>query len=224
MNSADRSPCLDRVLGVIDSLLGPNGCPWDKKQTPESLCDYLVEEAFELVAAIRAGDQTEVMEELGDVLFLLLFVARLYADQKAFGLDEVLRANAEKMIRRHPHVFGDKEIKDQQELIRVWEKIKRGEKDAGPGRVFGSLPRGLPPLLRAYRINSKAARNNFTWASDQDQERHLASEWEEFRGALAAADPESAEREFGDYLFSLVETGRRKGIKANAALDSANQR
>ncbi len=221
---------LAKMQDVIDALLGPDGCPWDRKQTPLSLCDYVIEEAFELVSAIRAGDHAETAEELGDVLFLLLFETTLAAQAGRFDLAEVVAANAAKMIRRHPHVFGDAKVADQEELLRNWERIKRGEKadkadksaeGEQPG-AFDSLPKGLPPLLKAYRIHSKAARLDFTWATDEDARAQFDAEWREYEQACASGSQERMEEEFGDALFTLIELGRRKGIKANAALDRAN--
>ncbi|WP_022661007.1 nucleoside triphosphate pyrophosphohydrolase [Paucidesulfovibrio longus] len=216
-----------RLREIIETLTGPDGCPWDREQTPLSLCDYVVEEAFELVEAVRSGNADEAREELGDVLFLLLFIAHLYERQGEFRIEEAMDENRAKMIRRHPHVFSDTEFKDQAELLRAWERIKRSEKTDVQGTlpgVFDSLPKGLPPLLKSYRIHSKAARAGFTWESDADLERQLESEWAEWREAEASGDAEAMEREFGDYLFTLVELGRRKGIKANAALDFANRK
>ncbi len=220
------SGAMAEVLGVISALLGENGCPWDRKQTPKTLGDYIVEEAFELVEAIRDNRPREVMEELGDVFFLLLFVAVLYQEGGHFSLDEVFSHNAVKMIRRHPHVFESLKLKNREELFQNWERIKREEKadqgeDATKG-LYGSLPRGLSPLLKCYRIHSKAARVGFTWENDADLEEQLRKEWEEWREALTSGDAEKLEEEFGDYVFTLVEFGRRKGIKANAALDLAN--
>lgn len=212
-----------QIIEVIDTLTGPAGCPWDKKQTPQSLCDYLVEECFELVEAIRSQDQSEVAEELGDVLFLLLFIGRYYDNLTPGFLDTALLGNVAKMVRRHPHVYRDKSV-DMAEVLTTWEQIKKQEKaeqDKDPG-VFASLPASLPPLLRAYRINSKAARVGFTWAADKDQEGKLREEWAELQSALATKDSPAQEEEFGDYLFALVEYGRRRGIKANAALARAN--
>ncbi len=212
------------IQNVIDRLLGEGGCPWDRKQTPLSLCDYVVEEAFELVSAIRSGDAVESCEELGDVLFLLLFIATLEDRAGRYTLSDVAEKNAAKMIRRHPHVYGDTVVADQEELLRNWERIKRGEKkDAdAPAGVFGSLPEGLPPLLKAYRIHSKAARTGFTWEDDRAARAQFEAELAEFDAACAEGDAERMEEEYGDALFTLVELGRRKGIKANAALDSAN--
>ena len=219
---------LARLLGVIERLLAPDGCPWDREQTPESLCDYVVEEAFELVEAIRDGDALEAREELGDVLFLLAFIAVLYEKRGAFSLSEALENNAAKMIRRHPHVFADASFESHKELLKNWERIKREEKQenggGAPAGLFDSLPKGLPPLLRAYRIQAKAARFGFTWESDADMAAQLHSEWRELEQALASGDRAAQEEEFGDYLFCLVEFGRRKGFKANAALDAANRK
>ena len=221
----DHADALGELLDVIDALLAPDGCPWDREQTPRSMCDYLAEEAFELIEAIRADDVVEAREELGDVLFILLFIAAKYQSRDAFTLSDSLRRSATKMIRRHPHVFADTNFDDREALMDNWEQTKKLEnKDVGRKGVFDSLPKGLPPLLKAYRINSKAARNRFTWQSDDGVEAQLRDEWREWRDALKSGDAQASEREFGDYLFTLVELGRRKGIKANAALDFANQK
>lgn len=213
----------EQIIEVIDTLTGPGGCPWDQEQTPQSMCDYLVEECFELVDAIRQNDPAEVAEELGDVLFLLLFIGKAMDREIPGFLHGALAGNVSKMIRRHPHVYGEKAA-SVAEVVTNWEKIKKeekAEKNRNPG-VFASLPGSLPPLLKAYRLNSKAARIGFTWAKDSEQEAKLAEEWAELQAALAAGDTNKTEEEFGDYLFSLVEYGRRRGIKANAALSVAN--
>ena len=223
MNTTSSS--LGRLQEVLDTLIGPDGCPWDKEQTPQSLCDYLAEETFELVDAVRRDHAADVREELGDVLFLLLFVARLY--EKEFSLDDALDDAAAKMIRRHPHVFAGSDCANREALLQTWEKIKKAEKaekeDQRPG-VFASLPASLPPLLKAYRIHAKAARANFTWDEDTDVEQQVEVEWLEWLDAAASGDTAMAEHEFGDLLFSLVELGRRKGIKANAALHETTLR
>lgn len=220
-----QTTAIKELLGVIDTLIAPDGCPWDKEQTPLSMCDYLAEEAFELIEGIRSGDTVEAMEELGDVMFILLFIATRYKEQGAFDLTDSLNHITRKMIRRHPHVFADKAMEGKEDILDNWEKIKRDEKSGTKKkRVFDSLPNGLPPLLKAYRINSKAARNQFTWDDDADVELKLKEEWLEWKLAMASNDQEASEREFGDYLFTLVELGRRKGIKANSALDFANQK
>jgi len=222
-NRDGHAAALLHLRDVIDALLAPEGCPWDKEQTPLSMCDYLIEETFELIEGIRSGNAREAMEELGDTLFILLFIATLYERQGAFSLADALDYSATKMIRRHPHVFGEKRFSDREALYDNWERTKREEnKDTGRKGVFDSLPAALPPLLKAYRINAKAARNKFTWPSDEAVEAQLDGEWREWKEALASGDAKASEEEFGDYLFTLVELGRRKGIKANGALDLAN--
>jgi ATP diphosphatase len=221
------SNSLTDLQQVIAALLGPRGCSWDKEQTPQSLCDYVIEEAHELVEAIRHGTPGEICEELGDVFFLLLFLSQLYADKGDFRLEDALAMNAAKMIRRHPHVFADADFASREEQLRAWERIKRAEHpdaDGAPAGVFASLPKGLPPLLKAYRIHSKAARVGFTWDSDQDVEQQFEAEWLELLDAFLSDDKTAQEHELGDAILTLVELGRRKGIKASAALDQAAHR
>lgn len=216
---------LTQLLDVVETLIGPNGCPWDKEQTPQTLCDYLAEETFELIDALRRNDTGDVREEMGDVLFLIAFISRLYRDK--FTLDEVLRESAEKMIRRHPHVFADKECANREQLLQTWEQVKKEEKaEKSPNKtgVFASLPDSLPPLLKAYRIHSKAARAGFTWDSDEDAEIQVETEWLEWLEASSGGNAEAMERELGDLIFTLAELGRRKGIKANAALHKTTLR
>ncbi len=220
------APALAAARQLIDTLTGPGGCSWDAEQTPESLCDYVIEECYELVEAIRAGRAAEVQEELGDVLFLLLFLAKRYEERQAFTLADALDLNTAKMQRRHPHVFAGANFSSRDEQLTAWEKIKRAEKaqtdDGQPKGILSSLPKGLPPLIKAYRLHSKAARAGFTWESDADVEQQVENEWLEWIDAAQAGSTEQLENELGDLLFTLVELGRRKGIKANAALDLAN--
>lgn len=218
---------LERLSAVIDKLTGPGGCPWDKEQTPESLADYVVEESHELAEAIRSGKVEDVREEMGDVAFLLLFLARLYESRGSFTLADALDDNAAKMVRRHPHVFAQTSFENREEQLRAWESVKRSEKQPSgstPAGVFDSLPKGLPPLIKAYRIHSKAARAGFTWTEDQEAEQQAEAEWLEWLDASAGKDKEAQTHELGDMIFTLVELGRRKGIKANEALDYAAMR
>lgn len=218
---------LGKLQDVINRLIAPDGCSWDREQTPLSLCDYVLEEAHELVDAIRHGDSSEVCEELGDVLFLLMFIGTLYSRGSGFNIDDAINMNAAKMIRRHPHVFENTVFDSRDEQLAAWERIKRSEKKDAEGRpagVYASLPKSLPPLLKAYRIHSKAARAGFTWDTDQDVEQQVEAEWLELIEALAADDKAAQEHELGDLIFTLVELGRRKGIKAAAALDFSTQR
>ncbi|MGM0423294.1 MAG: nucleoside triphosphate pyrophosphohydrolase [Thermodesulfobacteriota bacterium] len=217
----------DQVLQVIDTLLGPGGCPWDQEQTPRSLCDYLLEETFELTEAVQSGKKQDILEELGDVFFLLFFLSRLLSQEQGLELQEIWEQSAGKMRSRHPHVFSEKRIDTRQELHASWEESKKQEKKARNQEtswqnLFDSLPQGLPPLLKAYRLHSKAARAGFTWPSDQQQEQALQMEWQEWKRALEQGLEKQKQEEFGDLLFTLVETGRRQQIKANSALQQAN--
>lgn len=214
------------MQAVINRLLGPEGCPWDKAQTPKTLCDNLAEEVFELTDAIRRGNDADICEELGDVLFLILLVAKLNAQSGGFGLDDALAKGAEKMIRRHPHVFSHAQVENREQLINNWEQIKREEKaeKACTAGLLDSVSPNLPPLLKAYRIHSKAARAGFTWNDEGDLEGQFKSEWKEWQEAVKNNNPEQMTHEFGDLLFTLVEFGRRHNIKANTALDFTNLR
>lgn len=219
--SANTCASLERLLKVVDTLTGPEGCPWDREQSPESLADYLIEESHELAAAIRSGKAEDARGELGDLAFLLLLVAHFYEKRGEFSLTDSLDEAAAKMTRRHPHVFANEKFANLNEQLAAWEKIKKEEKQAAgeSAGLFASLPASLPPLVKAYRINSKAAREGFTWPEDEEVEQQVESEWLELLDASAAQNPEQEKHELGDLLFSIVELGRRKGIKASEALD-----
>lgn len=225
--NADKS--LADLLGVIGRLTAPDGCPWDREQTPRSLADYVIEESHELVEAIRSENPRDVREELGDVFFLLLFITGCYEKNGVFGLADVLNGASAKMIRRHPHVFADAHYENRLEQLKSWEEIKKREHEQNGAKqgLFASLPKSLPPLVKAYRINSKAAGAGFTWPEDEEVEQQVESEWLELLDALRSGDKDSKnsmEHELGDIFFSLVELGRRKGIKSSEALDLACNR
>ncbi|MBD5642049.1 MAG: nucleoside triphosphate pyrophosphohydrolase [Desulfovibrio sp.] len=205
---------------TIQTLTSPQGCQWDRAQTPESLADYVIEESHELVAAIRSGNALAVREELGDVFFLLLFLAQLYGDE--FSLAECLEYNRAKMIRRHPHVFAGAKFASLNEQLKAWDEIKKEERESRG--IFASLPQSLPPLIKAYRIHSRAARAGFTWPDNEGVERQVEAEWLEWLDAVQEENDEAKKHELGDMLFSLVELGRRHGLKASEALDMACSR
>lgn len=224
----DAQEALGHIQTVIDKLLDPTGgCPWDKAQTPLSLCEYLIEECHELVDAIRSGKPGHACDEMGDLLFLLIFTAHRFAREGSFTLADALEAGAAKMTRRHPHVFGDASFANLAEFTKAWAEIKKAEKAAageqGSG-VFASVPSGLPPLTKAYRLHAKAAQAGFTWDDDEEVERQVEAEWLELLDARASGDPAAREHELGDMIFSLVELGRRMEIKAAHATDLAANR
>ncbi len=219
----DKCSSLQKLQAVLEKLTDPaSGCPWDREQTPLTLADYIIEESHELAAAIRSQNSAEVCEELGDVFFLLLFISLLYERKGEFSLADALDANAEKMIRRHPHVFADAQFANRDEQLKAWEKIKKTE-HASQG-LFASLPQSLPPLVKAYRIHSKAARAGFTWPGNEEVERQVEAEWLEWLDAVQEDEPEAKKHELGDMIFSIVELGRRHGIKASEAVDFACRR
>ena len=227
MTFVNTSASLERLSSVIERLIAPDGCPWDSTQTPQSLTEYLIEECFELVDAIRSNKTMDIIEEMGDVAFLLVTIGKLMNREGKPGLAEALNVEADKMIRRHPHVFGEAHYENQAEQFKDWDRIKREEKKNcpdGPKGTYDSLPRGLPPLTKAYRIHSKADRVGFTWQEDEEVEQQVEAEWLELLDAMASGNEAAIEHEFGDHLFSLVELGRRKGIKAAPALDAAAER
>ena len=227
VKASSQSDCaIDSVREVVRRLTAEDGCPWDKTQTPESLTEYVIEESHELVSAIRSGTDEDVREELGDVAFLLLFIAHLYEKKGSFTLRDVFEKNAAKMIHRHPHVFAGEHFANLDEQLKAWEKLKQEEHKAEgkPTGVFDSLPRSLDPLARAYRIHSKAARTGFTWETREDVEQQVEEEWLEFLDAQAREDEKAIRHELGDLIFSIVELGRRNNLKANAELDAANER
>ena len=227
VKASSQSDCaIDSVREVVRRLTAEDGCPWDKTQTPESLTEYVIEESHELVSAIRSGTDEDVCEELGDVAFLLLFIAHLSEKKGSFTLRDVFEKNAAKMIHRHPHVFAGEHFANLDEQLKAWEKLKQEEHKAEgkPTGVFDSLPRSLDPLARAYRIHSKAARTGFTWETREDVEQQVEEEWLEFLDAQAREDEKAIRHELGDLIFSIVELGRRNNLKANAELDAANER
>ena len=227
VKASSQSDCaIDSVREVVRRLTAEDGCPWDKTQTPESLTEYVIEESHELVSAIRSGTDEDVCEELGDVAFLLLFIAHVYEIKGSFTLRDVFEKNAAKMIHRHPHVFAGEHFANLDEQLKAWEKLKQEEHKAEgkPTGVFDSLPRSLDPLARAYRIHSKAARTGFTWETREDVEQQVEEEWLEFLDAQAREDEKAIRHELGDLIFSIVELGRRNNLKANAELDAANER
>lgn len=215
---------LTALQEVIARLTAPDGCPWDKEQSPETLADYVIEESHELVTAIRQGNIADIREELGDVAFLLLFLAHLYEKQGHFSFDDALDNNRAKMVRRHPHVFGDTVFDSREEQLKTWEAIKRAEHADAEGKpqgIFASLPASLPSLIKAYRIHSKAERAGFGFANDEEVEQQAEAEWLEWLDASVNGSAEEQKHELGDLLLTLTEVGRRKGIKANEALDLA---
>lgn len=218
-----RSTSIARLESLIETLRGENGCPWDKKQTPDTMARYLVEEVYELVDAIVSKDAAAVCEEAGDVLFQLLFIANLYRESGRFCLKDVVDYNVDKMIRRHPHVFGDVSAKTPEQVSENWDTIKLKERGGAERHsVLGSIPQGLPALLRAAMVSERAAKTGFDWDDISEVMAKAMEEWGEFAAEINHSRFESdsgrATMEFGDILFTMVNVARFAGIHPESAL------
>ncbi len=199
------------LVDVVARLRGPGGCPWDREQTHESLRPCLLEECYETLDAIDRGDPQAIHEELGDLLLQIVFQAQVAAEAGAFTVEDVIAGVIDKMVRRHPHVFGDAIVSGSAEVVRNWSRIKAEER-AGRGAadpsVLSGLPPALPALHAAARMGEKAARVGFDWASSADALGKVREELAELEEALASADQSRVEHELGDVLFALASVGR----------------
>lgn len=206
-------------MELVDTLRGENGCPWDKTQTPETMSVYLLEEVYELVDAIQSGDTDHIREELGDVLFHIFFVAKLFEEKGSFDAGDVSELITEKMIRRHPHVFGSENAENAREVRKRWHTIKMNEKGRSEnGSLLDSVPGGLPALPRAYRISERAARAGFDWDNIEGVMHKTEEEWSEFKSAVKNRNKSDISDEFGDILFTLVNVARFAQIHPETAL------
>jgi len=211
-----------RLFRLIDTLRGEEGCPWDRKQTPGSMSPYLIEEVYELVEAISSGSADDVCEELGDVLFHIFFIACIFKERGNFDIQNVADRIVQKMVRRHPHVFGDKTTDNVEEIKERWQRIKQAEKKPHPdASLLASVPSGLPALMRAYRISSRAAGAGFDWDNVAGVMKKVEEEWAEFNTAVEQGDQEEQAMEFGDILFTLVNVARFSGFHPETALSDA---
>jgi len=226
---------ISALIRLIEQLRGENGCPWDKKQTPRTLAVYLIEEVYELVDAIESKSPEDVCEELGDVLFQILFMAHLYQKAGHFDLRDVARRNTEKMIRRHPHVFGQETAVTSEEVRQRWHTIKMTEKNhVENAGLLDSVPSGLPALIRAYRISERAARAGFDWDSISGVMEKVEEEWTEFKSEVdkipeSGPQPDSKAQEklsleFGDVLFTLVNVARFAKLHPETSLADSTRK
>ncbi|HUD72574.1 MAG TPA: nucleoside triphosphate pyrophosphohydrolase [Dongiaceae bacterium] len=216
---------MDRLRGIMARLRGPEGCPWDREQTQASLRTFLVEEAYEVIEAIDAGPAAAHREELGDLLFQIVFQCRIAEERGEFDLDDVMRGIGDKIVARHPHVFGRDRLDTADQVLRQWEQIKaderRGRADTS---MFATVPPALPALLMALRVSSKASRVGFDWpdgASLWDKVREECAELEE---AIGADDHGAIGEELGDLLFTLANVARRYDLDPEQALQEANRK
>lgn len=221
---------LQRLIDVIAQLRNPDGgCPWDLAQTPLTLTPYVIEEAYEVVDAIATGNKQDIAEELGDLLLQVVLQAQIFKEQKDFDLGDIAKSIADKMIRRHPHVFGEGTAKTAAEVNATWEQIKAAEKadSEDPSKLSPKLKRyarSMPPLDGAMKISHKAAKAGFEWENIEEVWQKVDEEIAEFHHALAHESKAAQESELGDVFFSLIQVARWKGLDPAAALQGTSRR
>jgi tetrapyrrole methylase family protein/MazG family protein len=216
---------LDELLRLVETLRGEKGCPWDRKQTPQSVSVYLIEEVFELADAIQNGNPEQIREELGDVLFHIVFIARMFQERDEFNLFDVAQSITEKMIRRHPHVFGEKRVASSEEVIENWHKIKLGENKASKVQsLLDSIPAQLPALIRAYRISDRVAKSGFEWVKVDEDVKNAEKVLGGVKRAAIEQNHVISSRTYGDLLFVLVNIARLAKIHPETALAESTKR
>jgi tetrapyrrole methylase family protein/MazG family protein len=211
---------IDRLKQIVQRLRSPDGCPWDREQTHQSLKPHVIEECYELIDAIDDMDDQEMQEELGDLLLQVVLHAQMASEEGRFDFDSVAEVISEKLIRRHPHVFGDTKLATSDAVLKQWDAIKRREKTDRESALDG-VPRGLPGLAKAQKMQSKAARVGFDWA---DAEGPLEKVKEEITEIEQAESGEKLAEEIGDLLFSVVNFARKSKLDAEELLQAANRK
>lgn len=219
------APTANDLLGVLRKLRSPEGCPWDREQTRETLRQYLIEETAELADAIDQNNTYEICEEIGDVLLNLMMQSLVAEEQGEFTFDESVKLIYDKMIRRHPHVFGSAEVKDSSEVTKLWEKIKQSEPDkAQRESIMDGVPKALPSLYRAEKLQKKAAKCGFDWLNTDQIMEKITEELSEVKEALAEGDDAHIDEELGDLLFATVNMIRFRQKSSDQILRQANQK
>jgi tetrapyrrole methylase family protein / MazG family protein len=210
---------LHELVRIMARLRDPGGCSWDREQTHESLVRYLVEETGEFLDALEDGDDAGMVDELGDLLLQIVFHARIAEEEGRFGIQDVARSECEKMLRRHPHVFGDAKADSPDAVVDQWERIKHQEKGKeSRSSALDGVPRHLPALHRAQKVLDKVAKVGFRWPSLEGALAKVEEEWAELREALDADDQEAVGEELADMIFTLVNVGRMAGVRAEESM------
>lgn len=218
-NRANQLKAFDRLLTIMDELR--EQCPWDKKQTMESLRHLTIEETYELGDAILDNDLEEIKNEVGDLMLHLVFYAKIGSETNSFDIEDVCNSICEKLIHRHPHIYGDVTVKDEEEVKRNWEKLKLKE---GKTSVLEGVPKSLPALVKANRIQDKVSGVGFDWEQPEQVWEKVEEELNEFKVEVANKDTDAMESEFGDILFSLVNYARFVNINPENALERTNKK
>jgi MazG family protein len=213
------------LLDLVRRLRAPDGCPWDREQTPAGMRSHFLEECYELVDAVNSGRPEAILEELGDVLFIVVFLSVIYEEQEAFPVADMIAANVAKMRGRHPHVFGETQAADVDAVLRNWEALKAAEtKNRDRQSILDGIPEGLPALLYALSIQRKAARVGFDWEKTAQVLDKLREETAELEAELPDGDPERLEDEIGDLLFTVANLARRLEVDPESALRRSAQK
>ena len=218
-----RPSAFNRLCEIVAKLRAPDGCPWDREQTHESLLPAVIEEAYEVAEAARGKNDGHFREELGDLLLLVVMHAEIAREEGRFNIEDVLREISDKLVRRHPHVFGASDVRDAGAVLKQWEAIKREEKK-GDSHYLASLPKALPALVRAQKAQSQVARVNFDWTEVRDVIAKVEEELREMKEAIASEDRARIEDEIGDVLFAVVNLTRKCTIEAESALQAATDK
>ncbi|HET8796809.1 MAG TPA: nucleoside triphosphate pyrophosphohydrolase [Thermoanaerobaculia bacterium] len=214
----------DDLVHLMTRLRGPDGCPWDRKQMLPDLKPFVIEEAYEVVDAIDRDDRAALLEELGDMLLEAVFVAEITREEGTFDIYDSITAIHDKLVRRHPHVFGDTEARDAEQVLVNWEKLKQNERKAENKSLLAGVPPALPALLKAARLTEKAARVGFDWRRADDVFAKLDEEIAELREAVASGDAAKMHDELGDVLFTIANVARKVSVNAEEALQSTNRK
>jgi MazG family protein len=225
--SSHQSPVTNhfaQLCEIVAKLRAPGGCPWDREQTHESLLPSLIEEAYEVAGAVRGNDSANFREELGDLLLLIVMHAEIAREVGRFNIDNVLSDVTEKLVRRHPHVFGKSDARDSGAVLKQWEAIKREEKKKMDRHYLDGLPKALPALARAQKAQSKVARVNFDWRELRDVIAKIEEELGETKAAVQSHDEQAVEDEIGDLLFAVVNLARKCKLDAEMALQKATDK
>ncbi|MDR5693874.1 MAG: nucleoside triphosphate pyrophosphohydrolase [Armatimonadota bacterium] len=210
----------ERLIQTMEKLRGPEGCPWDRAQTPQSLLPYLVEEAYEVVEAVHRGDPQELCEELGDLLLQVVFHAQMAKEEGKFTIEDVVTGLTEKLIRRHPHVFGHARAETPEEVVERWEALKQQERDAAASLLEG-IPPSLPALMWAQRLQERAIAAGFRWPDVDASMDKAREELEELAGVLGTGEKDRIAEELGDLLFTLLNVAILARVDAEQALRGA---
>ena len=222
---SDATESFRKLIEIVDTLMGENGCPWDNVQTRESLKPYLVEETYEVLEALDTNDPDQIKDELGDLLYQILFHSKISSKNNEFDIKDVLDNLKEKMVRRHPHVFKEGQINTPDQVIERWEEIKKEEKThSNHPSILDSVPKQLPSLLKAQKLQKKAAKEGFDWDEISDVFDKLDEEISEFKSAVLEGKGTDIQSELGDILFVLVNIAKFKKIDAEEALRSTNNK